>query len=123
MLLFIATLACAPEEEDEPEAVEDTGFTSQDVEHCTSVTIEHDAAEPDPPRVGDRWTILPKCDGQRVNAGIVLRLDPPEWGRELEEGTKTLVEFVMEGRGTIHVQYGQDKGQLEVDVLPAEDSG
>jgi hypothetical protein len=122
MLLFIAALGCYQEEEDEPEDSGAREYTEVVDEHCT-VTIEHEAGEPDPPRVGDRWTLLPRCDDALINGPIKVYYDPLDWAALIKETNRTYTEFRVEGAGTIFVNYSGDIGELQVDVLPALDSG
>lgn len=74
--------------------------------------VELDVEGPQPPVVGDEWTVWLRCDGATLIGTTVVRFDPPDFG--MVDGN--VVTFTQAGTATLRVQVGAYREETEVTV-------
>jgi hypothetical protein len=78
---------------------------------CEVVEVGFDG--PEPPHVGDKWTVWPICDGVVTTGAAVIRVDPADSGSLAENE----ITFLYAATVTVTVQTGPDRGEMVVEVL------
>lgn len=71
---------------------------------------------PDPPLVGDSWTIWLYCGDTLLTGVTVLKFDPPDFATV----QSNVATFLNAGTATMTVQVGRYQASREVTVLEAE---
>lgn len=112
MLLFL--LACGGDSLDTGDtAPEATTDRHNEPVGCELVEVGHDG--PDPPILGDAWTVWPICDGDPVFGATVIRVDPATCASMAEN----VLTWVEAGTCTIMAQTGSQRAYLDVEVAEA----
>ena len=111
LVVPLSVLGCSEELLPE-DSVEDTDpVVDEDPDTgCEVVEVGWDG--PDPPVVGDSWTVWPICDGAVVMGATVVRVDPVE-AATIDENVLT---FAQAGACDISVQVGSEKATITVEV-------
>lgn len=100
-------------DEDDDEAVEDTGDPRpEESQECEE--LELDIVGPAEPAVGDTWTLWLRCDGATLAGTMVLRFEPPEIA-EVDANNAT---FRSSGDALMRFQVGSRRVEQEVTVAP-----
>lgn len=104
-------IACAEPEEDTAEevVVQDT----EEREPCELIDIDHDESEPDPPAVGDSWTLFMWCDDMLLTGTARISVDPVD-AAALDEN---VITFLVAGDLELTMQTGTYKTTETVTVL------
>lgn len=108
--LTLLLLSCGAETEEPQDSDPVTTDTRTEPAGCELVEVGFDG--PDPPVVGDSWTVWPLCDGDPVFGATVIRVDPAT-SASLEENVLTWLE---PGACTVMAQTGSQRGYLDVEV-------
>lgn len=74
--------------------------------------VELDVEGPQPPVVGDEWTVWLRCDGSTLIGTTVVRFDPADFGTV----DANVVTFLRAGTATLRVQVGAYREETEVTV-------
>jgi hypothetical protein len=84
-----------------------------DYEPCE--VLEIDPLGPNPPGVGDQWTVWLRCDGATLTGVSVLRFTPSDFAT-LDGNVAT---FLYAGTATMSLQVGSEKAEMQVEVVEA----
>ena len=105
-------LACAAPPADTDVEAQDTVDTADTGgrDPCEALTI--DVTGPQPPRVGDTWTVWLYCDEALETGSMVLRFDPPDFAT-IDANSAT---FLYAGQATMRVQVGSLRAEEPVEV-------
>jgi hypothetical protein len=109
-LLDCADESCADAPICQDETDVDTDISDTDIVPCGSVAIDHSGS--DTPKVGDQWTVFLLCDGANITSALVIHLDPAGFAG-IDENVLT---FAQVGTGTLKVQGGSERAQMQVVV-------
>lgn len=110
-MLYALLLGCA-----EPEVVTDSAEAADipteapEPDRCDALELRVDG--PDPPAVGDTWTVWLWCEDALLIGAMRVWFEPPDFAG-IEDNQVT---FFYAGDATLTVQAGQDRAQREVRV-------
>lgn len=110
-MLLLLSLACAPAED----SVEETYVpvdTNSKLE-CATMDIQPDLNDPDPPHVGDSWTIFLWCDDTLLTGASRVILTPPEAGTIAEN----VITWAEAGDVDVFMQTGVYKTTETISIL------
>lgn len=108
--IMMLGMACAGDasDTDTDSLVVDTGRDTE--AGCDEVTVYVDGREM--PQVGDRWTVLLRCDGVTLTGPMVIQVEP----LRLATVEENVLTFVEEGSGVVRAQVGSFRASREVIV-------
>lgn len=78
--------------------------------------IEFDFDGPNPPHVGDEWTVWFRCDGAVTMGAAIIRITPPEMAAIFDNE----LTFLESGKGEVKIQSGTYVVTQDVSVLAKE---
>ncbi len=110
---LLLLVACGPGTPDSGDSGEQTTEDRNQPSGCELLEVGFDG--PDPPTVGDLWTVWPVCDGAPVLGASVIRVDPSSCA-SLHENELTWAEA---GTCEVMAQSGSQRAYLSVEVRPA----
>ncbi|NOY25135.1 MAG: hypothetical protein GXP62_04600 [Oligoflexia bacterium] len=121
VLLMVLLTACTIPGLDGTASTEGTSQTDADAGGTTG-TVDFQGCDenridyigPDEPVVGDEWIVWLYCDEALLNGPMVLRFDPLDFASVADN----VATWRLEGTGTMFVQTGSQRAEMEVTVGP-----
>ncbi len=113
MYAYLLVMACGAGDGDSGDSAEETTSDRNQPTGCDLVEVGYDG--PNPPTVGDLWTVWPICDGAPVIGAAVIRVDPSSCVSQRENE----LTWAQAGTCEVMAQTGSQRAYLQVEVQAA----
>ncbi len=117
-LLALLVLGCGDKAADsglvaDTSAMEDEDDEGDERDDCEEVSIK--VIGPQPPVLGDEWTVYLNCDEALMTGTTVVRVDPPDFAGIADN----VISWTTAGEATLSVQVGSIRLYEDVTVVEA----